>query len=98
MFIPFASRGENVHTARFNGQNVHTDGNLTAAANYALARNATFPTNLDTKRRVYIEGHGGDVTGVNTALVTLGRVHFALVTIVTMTPLVHNLLLRASGA
>ena len=28
------------------------------AANYALARNATFSTNLDTKRRVYLERHG----------------------------------------
>ena len=37
------------------------------AANYALARNATFFTNLDTKRRVYLERHGGDVTRVNTA-------------------------------
>ena len=35
------------------------------AANYALARNATFSTNLDTKRRVYLERHGGDVTRVN---------------------------------
>ena len=63
------------------------------AANYALARNATFSTNLDTKRRVYLERHGSDVTRVNTALATLGRVHFALVTIATMPPLVHNLLL-----
>ena len=57
-----------------------------------LARNATFSANLDTKRRVYFERHGGDVTCVNTALATLGRVHFALVTIATMPPLVHNLL------
>ena len=62
------------------------------AANYALARNATFSTNLDTKRRVYLERHGSDVTRVNTALATLGRVHFTLVTIATMPPLVHNLL------
>ena len=33
-------------------------------------------------------------TRVNAALTTLGRVHFALVTIVTMPPLVHNLLLN----
>ena len=56
------------------------------AANYALARNATFSTNLDTKRRVYLKRHGSDVTRVNTALATLGRVHFALVTIATMPP------------
>ena len=30
MFIPPASKGDNVHTARFNGQNVHTARNLTA--------------------------------------------------------------------
>ena len=62
------------------------------AANYALARNATFSTNLDTKRRVYLERHGSDVTRVNTTLAKLVRVHFALVTIATMPPLVHNLL------
>ena len=67
-------------------------------ANYALARNATFSTNLDTKRRVYLERHGSDVTRVNTALAKLGRVHFTLVTIATMPPLVHNLLLCASAA
>ena len=66
--------------------------------NYALARNITFSINLNTKRRVYLERHGGDVTRVNTALATLGRVHFAFVTIATMPPLVHNLLLCASGA
>ena len=71
---------------------------LLPAANYALARNATFSTNLDTKRRVYLERHGSDVTRVNTALATLGRVHFALATIATMPPLVHNLLLCATGA
>ena len=49
-------------------------------------------TNLDTKRRVYLERHGSDVTRVNTALAMLGRVHFTLVTIATMPPLVHNLL------
>ena len=65
------------------------------AANYALARNATFSTNLDTKRRVYLERYGGDMTRVNTALATLGRIHFTLVTIATMPPLVHNLLLFA---
>ena len=65
------------------------------AANYAPARNATFSTNLDTKRRVYLERHGSDVTRVNTTLATLGRVHFALVTIATMPPLVHNLLFFA---
>ena len=37
-----------------------------SAANYALARNATFSTNLDTKRRVFLERHSGDVTRVNT--------------------------------
>ena len=68
------------------------------AVNYALARNATFSTNLDTKRRVHLERYGGDVTRVNTALATLGRVHFALVTIATMPPLVNNLLLCASDA
>ena len=35
------------------------------AVNYALARNATFSTNLDTKGRVYLERDGGDVTHVN---------------------------------
>ena len=30
MFLPPASRGENVHTARFNEQNVHTARNFTA--------------------------------------------------------------------
>ena len=30
MFIPPASKGDNVHTTRFNGQNVHTARNLTA--------------------------------------------------------------------
>ena len=48
------------------------------AAYYALAHNATFPTNLDTKRRVYLERHGSDVTRMNTALATVGWVHFAL--------------------
>ena len=67
------------------------------AANYALARNATFSTNLDTKRLVYLERHCGDVTRVNTALATLGRLHFALVTIATMPPLVHNLLFLSWG-
>ena len=52
-----------------------------------------FSANLDTKRRVYLEWHGSDVTRVNTALATLGRVHFAIVAITTMPPLVHNLLL-----
>ena len=37
------------------------------AINYALACNATFSTNLDTNRHVYLERHGGDVTRVNTA-------------------------------
>ena len=59
------------------------------AVNYALARNATFSTNLDTK----LEWHGSNVTRVNTALATLGQVHFALVKIDTMPLLVHNLLL-----
>ena len=36
------------------------------ATNYVLARNATFSTNLDIKRRVHLERHGGDVTRVNT--------------------------------
>ena len=94
MFIPTALTGENVHTARFNGQNVHTARNLTARGCYALARNATFSTNLDTKRHVHLERHGSDVTRVNIALATLGRVHFALVTIATMPPLVHNLLFQ----
>ena len=85
MFIPPALTGENVHTARFNGRNVHTARHLTARANYALAHNATFSTNLDTKRRVYLERHGGDVTRVNT---------FTLVTMATMPHLVHNLLFR----
>ena len=62
------------------------------ADNYALKRNATFSTNLVTNRRLYLERHGGDLTRVNTALATLGQVHFALVTIATMPPLVHNLL------
>ena len=45
----------------------------------------------DTKRRVYFERHGGDVTRVNTALATFGQVLFKLVTIATMPPFVHNL-------
>ena len=69
-----------------------------SAANYALVRNETFSTNLDTKRRVYLERHGGDVTRVNTALATLERVHFTLVTIATTPSSVHNLLICASGA
>ena len=48
------------------------------AANYALARNATFSTNLDTKRRVYLERHGGDVTRVNTLRTHHNRYHAAL--------------------
>ena len=51
-----------------------------------------FSANLDTKSRVYLRQHGVDVTRVNTALAMIGRVHFALVTIATMPPLVHNLL------
>ena len=51
--------------------------------------------NLDTKGRVYLERHSGDVTLVNTALAMVGRVHFALLTIATMPPLVHNLLFFA---
>ena len=47
------------------------------AANYALARNATFSTNLDTKRRVYLVRHGSDVTRVNTALHTRQNRHHA---------------------
>ena len=54
-------------------------------------------TNLDTKRRVYLERHGGDVIRVNTALATLGPVLFAIVTITAMPPLIHNLLLRPQG-
>ena len=38
---------------------------------------------------------GVNVTRVNTALATLGRVHFTLITIATMPPLVYNLLLCA---
>ena len=34
--------------------------NWLPAANYALARIVIFSTNLDTKRRVYLERHGGD--------------------------------------
>ena len=63
-----------------------------AVVNYALARNATFSANLETKSRVYLGRHGGDVTRVSTALATLGLVHFALVAIATMPPLVHNIL------
>ena len=69
---------------------------LLPAANYVLARITTFFTNLDTKRGVYLERHGVDVTRVDTALATLGRVLFALVTIATMPPLVHNLLFWSS--
>ena len=53
-----------------------------------------FSTILDTNRRVYLETHDGDMTSVNTALATLGWVHFTLFTIATMPPLVHNLLFR----
>ena len=83
MFVPPASMGKTF---------IPPDTWL-PAANYATARNATFSTNLDTKRRVYLERHGSDVTRVNTALDKLGRVHFTLITIATMPPLVHNLLL-----
>ena len=41
---------------------------------------------------------GVNVTRVNTALATLGRVHFTLITIATMPPLVYNLLLCAWAA
>ena len=41
-------------------------GTWLPATNFALACNAIFSTNLDTKRRVYLERHGGDVTRVNT--------------------------------
>ena len=58
MFIPPASTGK---------MSILSDIWL-SAANYAHARNATFSTNLDIKRRVYLERHGGDVTRVNTAL------------------------------
>ena len=74
MFIPPASTGKLF---------IPPDA-LLPAANYALARNVTFSTNLETKRRVYLERHGGDVTRVNTTLATLVRVLFALVTIATM--------------
>ena len=62
------------------------------AVNCALASKSG---EMDTKRRVYLERHVSDVTRVNTALATLGRVHFALVTIATMPPLVHNVLFLA---
>ena len=64
----------------------------------AIRRNVYTVRFNKTKRRVYLERHSGDVTRVNTALATLGRVHFALVTIATMPPLVHNLLLCATDA
>ena len=71
MFIPSAPTGGNVPTARFNWRNVHTAASTSKmfippdtwlpAANYTLARNPTFSTNLDTKRRVYLKRHGGDL-------------------------------------
>ena len=54
------------------------------AANYALAHNATFSTNLGTKRRVYLLS---DMVAIVTSVI-----------ISTMSPLIHNLLLCASGA
>ena len=92
MFIPPASTGKMFILPASTGKMFIPHETWLPAANYALARNATFSTNLDTKRRVYLERHGSDVTRVNTALATFGRVHFALVTIATMPPLVHNLL------
>ena len=83
MFIPPASKGKMFIPPE----------TWLPAANYALAGNANFTTNLDTKRRVHLERYGSDVTRVNTALATLGRVHFTLVTIATMPPLVHDLLI-----
>ena len=54
MFIPTASMGE---------MSIPPDTRL-PAANYALARNTTFSTNWNTKRRVYLERDGRDVTRV----------------------------------
>ena len=45
---------------------------------YALARNATFSTNLDTKRCVHLERHGSDVTRLNTVRIRQNRHHAAL--------------------
>ena len=86
MFIPPASTGKMFIPPARTGKMFIPHKTWLPAANYALARNATFSTNLDTKRRVYLERHGGDVTHVTCE-------HFALVTIATMPPLVHNLLL-----
>ena len=69
MFIPPASTGKMLIPPE----------TFLPAANYALARNATFSTNLDTKRRVYLERHGGDVTRVNTALGTQSTISDPLV-------------------
>ena len=56
MFIPPASTGK---------ISIPPDTWL-PTANYALARNTAFPTNLVTKRRVYhLERHGVDVTRVH---------------------------------
>ena len=76
--------GRNDHTARFNGRKCpyrplqqakclyrplqRAKCTYRPTLDYPLARNATFSTNLNTKSRVYLERHGGDVNRANTAL------------------------------
>ena len=62
MFIPLASTGEMFIPPASKSKMFIPLETWLPAANYAFARNATFSTNLDTKRRVYLERHGGDVT------------------------------------
>ena len=97
MFIPPASTGEMFIPPASTGKIFILPDTWLPTAHYALAFNATFSTNLDIKRRAYLEWHGGDVARVNTVLATLGWIHFALVTIATTPPLVHNLLICLHG-
>ena len=94
--------GRNVYTARFNGRNFPTTRHLNARDILRARTQCDFFHQFVHKARVYLERDGGDVTRVNIPPpppppppppATLGRVHFALDTIATMPPLVHNLLL-----
>ena len=66
MFIPPTSTGEMFIPPASTGKMFIPPDTWLSAANYAIARNATFSINLDTKSRVYLERNGGDVTRVNT--------------------------------
>ena len=80
--------GRNVHTACFNGRKCSYFPLQWAKCSYRPKLDCPRLTTHSHATR-----HGSDVTRVNTALATLGRVQFTLVTIATMPPLVHNLLL-----